>query len=79
MVLLSCALGLCYHISRAHDPIIGFKGSPELLNGPLALKVDNILDLAMIFDICAVSWLYFEYDVALGLFYQTPKAQAPRI
>ena len=42
-------------------------------------KVESILDLAIVLDIYAVSWLYFEYDVALGLFYQTPKAHAPKI
>ena len=48
------------------------EGPLEPLNNPVTPKVDSILDLAIIFDIYAVSWLYFEYDVAVGLFYQTP-------
>ena len=44
----------------------------EPFNDPVTPKVDSIFDLAIIFDIYAVSRFYFEYDVAVGLFYQTP-------
>ena len=44
----------------------------EPLYDPVTPKNDSILDLAIILDIFALSRLYFEYDVAVGLFYQTP-------
>ena len=74
-------VGLCYHISRAHGHIIGFRGPLEPLNDPVTSKGNSILDLAIsiILDVYTVSSLYFEFDVAVGLFYQTPKAKAPKI
>ena len=60
-------VGLCCHISRAHGPIIGFRGPLEPLNDPVTSKVDSNLDLAIILDVDAVSSSYFEFDVAVGL------------
>ena len=48
----------------------------EPFNDPVTPKVDSILDLAIILDIYAVSRFDFEYDVAVGLFYQTPYTEA---
>ena len=74
-------VGLCYHISRAQGHTIGFRGPLEPLNDPITSKVDSILYLAIsiILDVYTVSRLYFEFDVAVGLFYQNPKTQAPEI
>ena len=64
-------MGLCYHISGAHGPIIRLKSPRELFDDPVTPKVNSILHLAIILDIHAVFRFYFEYDVAVGLFYQT--------
>ena len=50
----------------------GLRVPLEPFNDPVSPKVDSIFDLAIVFDIYAVSRFYFEYDVAVGLFYQTP-------
>ena len=67
------AVSLCCHISGAYGPIIGFRAPLEPLYDPVTPKNDSILDLAIILDIFALSRLYFEYDVAVGLFYQPPR------
>ena len=51
---------------------LGLRVLLEPFNDPVTPKVHSIFDLAIILDIFAVSRFYFEYDVAVGLFYQTP-------
>ena len=56
----------------------GLRVPLEPFNDPLTLKVNSNLDLAIILDIYAASRFYFEYDVAVGLFYQTPLAEVSK-
>ena len=91
MVQLSCTLDrillwVSAIISLGLMVIPLLSGAPwslymEALNDPVTSKVDSILYLAIsiILDVYTVSSLYFEFDVAVGLFYQTPKAKAPKI
>ena len=77
MVLLSCALDMMLlwvsTIISLELMVLSFglRVPLEPFNDPVTPKVDSIFDLAIILDIYAVSRFYFEYDVAVGLFYQT--------
>ena len=78
MVLLSCALDTMLLWVSAIISLklmvlpLGLRVPLEPFNDPFTLKVNSNLDLAIILDIYAASRFYFEYDVAVGLFYQTP-------
>ena len=75
MVLLSCTLDIMLLWVISLELMILSLGLRVLLEpfyDPVTPKVDSIFDLAIILDIYAVSRFYFEYDVAVGLFYQTP-------
>ena len=78
MVLLSCALDMMLlwvsTIISLELMVLSFglRVPLEPFNDLVTVKVDSILDLAIILDIFALHRLYFEYDVAVGLFYQTP-------
>ena len=73
MVLLSCALDMMLlwvsTIISLELMVLSFglRVPLEPFNDPVTLKVDSILDLAIIFYIYTVSRFYFEYDVAVGL------------
>ena len=78
MALLSCTLDmmlLWVSIIISQELMVlslGLRVLLEPFNDPVTPKVDSIFDLAIILDIYTVSRFYFEYDVAVGFFYQTP-------